>query len=125
MLSCYYKNVVSKEGAAPAAICSIQTFGDMLKYNPHLHILCADGVFNDNGTFYAAASDLDATSLEPLFRHKILSMLKKKGLIGERVIELISNWRHSGFNVYCSKRIYPRDGQSMENISRYIIRASF
>ena len=108
VLSAYYKNAAGKNGAAPAAICSIQTFGDMLGYNPHLHILVADGGFNDNGTFYAAAADLDASMIEPLFRHKILAMLKKKGLIGERVIELISSWRHSGFNVYCTDRIYPK-----------------
>ena len=125
VLSCYYKNCVSKEGTAPAAICSIQTFGDMLGYNPHLHILCADGGFGEHGIFYAAAAGLDATSLEPLFRHKILSMLKRRGLIGERVIELIAGWRHSGFNVYCTDRIYPRETTSMENLSRYIIRASF
>jgi len=125
VLSAYYKNAVNKEGAVPAAICSIQTFGDMLWYNPHLHILCADGAFGDSGIFYAAAADLDATILEPLFRHKILSMLKRRKLIGKRIIELVSSWRHSGFNVYCGERIYPGDGQSMENISRYIIRASF
>ena len=39
---------------------------------------------------YAASADLDASTLEPLFRHEILSMLKRRGLIGERVIELIS-----------------------------------
>lgn len=45
---------------------------------------------------------LNAEDLEPLFRHKVLSMLKKKGLIiTDRIIELISLWRHSGFNVYC------------------------
>jgi len=125
VLSAYYKNAAGKNGVAPAAICSIQTFGDMLGFNPHLHILAADGGFNDNGTFYAAAADLNASILEPLFRHKILAMLKKKGLIGERVIELISSWRHSGFNVYCTDRIYPRDTTSMENLARYIIRASF
>jgi hypothetical protein len=125
VLSCYYKNAVNKNSAVPAAICSIQTFGDMLGFNPHLHILCADGCFGNNGIFYAAAADLDGPSLESLFRHKILSMLKRRGLITDRVIELISNWRHSGFNVYCGERIYPGDGQSMENISRYIIRASF
>jgi len=27
--------------------------------------------------------------------------------------------------VYCGDRIYPRDAKSMENIARYIIRASF
>jgi len=103
----------------------IQTFGDMLGYNPHLHILAADGGFGGSGIFYASTVNLDASTLEPIFSHKILSMLKKKGLIGDRVIELISNWRHSGFNVYCSERIYPRFAQSMENLARYIIRASF
>ncbi len=52
-------------------------------------------------------------------------MLKKKGLITARTIELISSWYHSGFNVYCGERIYPRSVQSMENLARYIIRASF
>ena len=125
VLSCYYKNASGKENTFPAAICSIQTFGDMLRFNPHLHILCADGGFGNSGIFYAAAADLDAGILEPLFRHKILSMLKRRGFIGERVIELVSSWRHSGFNVYCGERIYPGDTQSMENLARYIIRASF
>jgi hypothetical protein len=125
VLSCYYKNALNKEGAVPAAICSIQTFGDMLGYNPHLHILCADGAFGDSGIFYAAAADFNGSDLEPLFRHKILSMLKKKGLITDRVIELICSWHHSGFNVYCSNRIYPRFAQSIKNLARYIIRASF
>ena len=29
-------------------------------------------------------------------------------LITDRAIELISSWHHSGFNVYCTDRIYPR-----------------
>jgi len=76
VLSCYYKNALGKENTFPAAICSIQTFGDMLGFNPHLHILCADGDFGEHGIFYAAVADLDGPALEPLFRHKIPSMLK-------------------------------------------------
>ena len=125
VLSLYYTNAVNKKGAVPAAICSIQTFGDMLGFNPHLHILAADGGFSDNGTFYAAAADLNASILEPLFRHRILSMLKRRKLIGDRLIKLVLSWRHTGFNVYLSDRIYPRFTQSMENLARYIIRASF
>ena len=125
VLGLYYKNAVSKEKITPAAISSIQTFGDFLGFNPHLHILCADGCFKDNGTFYVAGIDLNAESLEPLFRHKILSMLKKRGLITKTTIIIIQSWRHSGFNVYCTDRIYPRSTQSMENLARYIIRASF
>ena len=90
----YYKNAVNKQDAAPAAVASIQTFGDLLGFNPHLHILCADGCFKDSGIFYAAGASLNAESLEPLFRHKILSMLKKRGLITDRTIGLILSWHH-------------------------------
>lgn len=34
-------------------------------------------------------------------------------------------WRHSGFNVFCGNRISPKDDTAMENLARYIIRASF
>jgi len=34
-------------------------------------------------------------------------------------------WRHSGFNVFCGSRIQPGSEESMENLARYIIRASF
>jgi hypothetical protein len=33
--------------------------------------------------------------------------------------------RHSGFNVFCGNRILPKDETAMENLARYIIRASF
>ncbi|GAH18810.1 unnamed protein product, partial [marine sediment metagenome] len=125
VLGLYCKNTVNKQDAAPAAGASIQTFGDLLGFNPHLCILCADGCFGKNGMFYAANIDLDAGCLEPLFRHKILSMLKKRVLITDRVIGLISSWCHTDFNIYCTDRIYPRETKFMENLARYIIRASF
>jgi len=114
-----------KENVIPAAIASIQTFGDFLGFNPHLHILAADGCFGHSGMFYASGKNIDADKLELLFRHKVLSMLKRKRLITEATIELISSWRHSGFNVYCTERIYPGSATFMENLARYIIRASF
>ena len=32
---------------------------------------------------------------------------------------------HTGFNVFCGNRISPNDGTAMDNLARYIIRASF
>ena len=125
VLKLYYKNSVNKENVIPAAAASIQTFGDFLGFNPHFHILTCDGCFGESGMFYASNTDINADKLEPLFRHKVLSMLKRKGLITEATIEIISSWRHSDFNVYCGERIYPGSTQSMENLARYIIRASF
>jgi hypothetical protein len=38
---------------------------------------------------------------------------------------MLSTWRHSGFHVFCGNRISPNDETAMENLARYIIRASF
>ncbi len=38
---------------------------------------------------------------------------------------MLSTWRHSGFNVFCGIRISHSDDTAMENLARYIIRASF
>jgi len=35
------------------------------------------------------------------------------------------NCRHSGFNVYCGNAIWPHNQEGLENLVRYIIRASF
>ena len=81
MLSLSYKNSVNKENVIPIAATSIQTFGDFLDSNPHFHILACDGCFGESGMFYASPVHINTDKLEPLFRHKVLSMLKKKGLI--------------------------------------------
>jgi hypothetical protein len=47
------------------------------------------------------------------------------GKITNSIIENMLNWRHSGFNVYCGKAIWPHNEEGLENLARYIIRASF
>jgi hypothetical protein len=121
----YYINTCKKEGAKPAAVAVIQTFGDFLSTGPHIHMLSADGCFSDDGFFYAPSINIDTDLIEKLFIHRIFKLILKKGLITERVVELISSWRHTGFSTYCGKRINPKDKRSTENLARYIIRASF
>ena len=52
-------------------------------------------------------------------------MLKAEGKINDTVIENMLNWHHSGFNVYCGNAIWPHNEEGLENLARYIIRASF
>jgi len=52
-------------------------------------------------------------------------MLLSRKKITEDLIEMMMGWRHSGFNVYCGPRIQPGEEEAMENLARYIIRASF
>jgi len=63
--------------------------------------------------------------LEKIFRHKVYKMLLSKGKITEDLVHMLMSWRHSGFNIFCGPRIQPGEEEAMENLARYIIRASF
>ena len=68
---------------------------------------------------------LELKKLETIFHHKALEMLLNKGKIAKEMIAMLSTWRHSGFHVFCGNRISPTDDTAIENLARYIIRASF
>ena len=108
----------------PGAAVAIQSFGDFLGFNPHLHILGTDGCFYGDGMFRVAPR-FETKHLEEIFRHKVFKMLLSKGKITKDLVSMLLSWRHSGFNVFCGPRIQPGDQQAMENLARYIIRASF
>jgi len=123
-LKAYFRLVSRDSTAVPGAAVAIQTFGDFLGFNSHLHVLISDGCFHESGMLTVAPA-IDTRTLERLFRHQVLRMLLKKGKITREMISLLDRWRHTGFNVYCGKRILPWQKTSMENLARYIIRASF
>ncbi len=124
-LKLFYQAFAPDAGAMPAAVVAVQTFGSFPdKFHPHLHIICADGHFSEDGTFRKAPK-FKGVGLEKIFRHKVLKMLLARGKITGELIELMAGWRHSGFNVYCGPRIWPRQKRAMENLALYIVRASF
>jgi len=123
-LKTFFQEAVPEEDAVPGAVIAIQSFGDFLGFNPHLHVLISDGCFYGNGMFRVAPS-FDTKDLENIFRYKVFKMLLSKGIITQDLVNMLLSWRHSGFNVFCGPRIQPGDGRAMENLARYIIRASF
>jgi len=123
-LKVFFQGTTPEQDAVPGAVIVIQSFGDFLGFNPHLHVLASDGCFYGNGMFRVAPR-LHTKDLEKIFRHKVFKMFLSKGKITEDLISMLMKWRHSGFNVHCGKRIQPGDEEAMENLTRYIIRASF
>ena len=120
----FFREAVPEEGAVPGAVVAIHSFGDFLGWHPHLHILCTDGCFCGNGMFRVAPL-FELKHIEEIFRHKVFKMLLSKGKITEDLVDMLMKWRHSGFNVFCGSRIQPGSEEAMENLARYIIRASF
>ncbi|MCG6924082.1 MAG: hypothetical protein LJF30_01990 [Acidobacteria bacterium] len=47
---------------------------------------------------------------EELFRHKVLELLRRRGLLSQERIELLLSWRRSGFSVH--NRVYADPGMA-------------
>jgi hypothetical protein len=96
----------------------------LLGVQTYLHVLATDGGFNGNGSFKACSTP-QTKDLEEPFRHEVFKMHKAEGKINDVVIENMMNWRHSGFNVYYGNAIWLHNEEGLENLVRYITRASF
>jgi len=101
----FLQNAVPENNLIPGAVIAMQTFGDLLGFNPHCHILLTEGCFYGDKGMFRVLPPLELKKLEAIFRHKVFKMLLKKGKITEEVVKMLSAWKHSGFNVFCGKRI--------------------
>ena len=110
--------------AVPGASITVQTYGDFLNFNPHLHAIVSDGCFLKDSSFQAAPVFM-LEDLGEAFKYEVLKMLKKEGKINDAIIENMLSWHHSWFNVYIGDRIEPDDKTGLGNLARYIIRACF
>lgn len=124
VINTYLKTVTSQDDAVPGASIAVQTYGDFLNFNPHLHAIVSDGCFLEDDGF-RTAPDFMLEDLEEVFRYEVLKMLKKEQKINDAIIENMLSWHKSGFHVYIGARIEPSDKAGIGNLARYIIRACF
>jgi hypothetical protein len=96
-----------------------QTFGDMLRWNPHFHAIVLEGGFDDEGTFfYIPFSGLH--SMVEVFRRRVINLLVERELLNEGFARNLLSWKHSGFSIDNSVRIL--DQSSQESLAEYIAR---
>jgi len=106
--------------STPAFVLTVQTAGDALNFNPHLHGIIANGVFNKNDSFTRLS--LNTNKLNELFAHFVLKALLDRELINSTVVQQITNQTHSGFSVWFGDNITPEDSKALAFISSYIDR---
>jgi hypothetical protein len=58
-----------------------------------------------------------------LFRHKVLRLLRGRGLLGEEWVELLLSWRRSGFSVQDRVFAHPGNRREFEALVRYMMRS--
>jgi hypothetical protein len=115
-----YRAGLQDRHAVPGMVVSIQTYGDLANFQPHLHALVSGGVFNRQGEFTPLAVP-PAGVAEELFRRRVIRMLVRRGRLEEDAAAGLLSWQHSGFSVHHAIRVEPQDTQGVERLCRYLV----
>jgi len=111
-----------REGFRPGIVAVVQTFGDRANFHPHVHALVTRGGWDASGE-WVPVPYVDEGAAEELFRHKVLGLLRRRGLLSQERIELLLSWRRSGFSVHNRVFAHPGDGRDFEALVRYMMRS--
>jgi hypothetical protein len=110
--------------ACPGFILFVQTFGDLVNFNPHVHAFVADGVFEATGRFVALPPVPEALLAERL-RRAVLALLARKDVIPRTLAAQMLAWQHSGFTVHNQVRVGSDDAEGRKSLAGYMLRAPF
>ncbi len=110
------------EGFRPGVVSVVQTFGDRANFHPRVHALVTRGGWTGSGEWIPVPY-VDERAAEELFRHKVLALLRRRGLLSEERIELLLSWRRSGFSVHHRVFAHPGDWREVEALVRYMMRS--
>jgi hypothetical protein len=66
---------------------------------------------------------VDEGAEEELFRHKVVGLLRRRGLLGQDRIDLLLSWQRSGFSVHNRVYAHPGDDRGFEALVWYRMRS--
>jgi len=114
-----YLKAVTEKDITPGIIAVIQSFGSRINFHPHLHFLVTEGGTDKKGQFHRV-SQFNDPLLCRFFTLEVFSLLLRKQLINQNLVQKILQWRHTGFNVHSKVRTETKE--ETERIGKYMIR---
>ena len=115
-----FYNEAAEKDIKTGTVIAHQTFGDMLRWNPHFHCLVLEGGFDEEGKFvYIPFSSLQ--KMTEYFRRKVIGLFLKNNMINEGFARNLLSWKNSGFSIDNSVQILT--DKARVNLSEYISRA--
>ena len=115
-----FYNEAAEKDIKTGTVIAHQTFGDMLRWNPHFHCLVLEGGFDEEGKFvYIPFSSLQ--KMTEYFRRKVIGLFLKNNMINEGFARNLLSWKNSGFSIDNSVQILT--DKARVDLSEYISRA--
>lgn len=94
----------------------LHTFGRDIKWNPHIHVLIAETIFNDEGKS-KKYTYFDYDALSKRFQKILLDLMKD--IIPKNIIKKIYNDHKKGFYVYAEPKKFKNFKHGVEYVARY------
>ena len=118
------QRMLGRVDVVPGMIAAIQTFGQLLHWNPHIHSLVSCGAFTPDGDFLEL-SEFDMDSLLVAWQESVFDLYLSEGKIEPEVMENMRSWEHSGFSVDQSVLLAAGDRSGIERLVQYMVRCPF
>jgi hypothetical protein len=114
-------------GLRPGIVSLIQTHGDSLDWNSHLHLIVTDGLVDYSDIrrpHFKPCRYWDPRAMVQLFRFELIEAMFKAGVLTAEIADNLLSWRHSGFHVHATAPFKPDDdgGELLRNRLAYAFR---
>ncbi len=104
-----------------ACVASYQSFGEFARFHPHWHVLVLEGGFTKHDRFVYLPIGADDGMLK-VWQAAILSLLLRKELIGQDRVNMLKDWKHSGFSIESDTRLFSKADR--EALGQYVVRGA-
>ena len=113
----------------------VQRFGAALNLHLHLHVVAADGVFEEvrdrrgsksaRFTKVPAPTQAELKRLLEIVRRKVLRRFVRLGVIPQEVADQMLSWGNSGFSLHADTWVRADDREGLRRLLRYCSRPGF
>lgn len=110
------------EGIRPAMVVVKHTYGEGVRFHPHLHALVTAGGWDKERVWHPLPA-WNQGALRELFQIEVFRLLRERELLSRERMEMILSWRHSGFNVHIGEVIPAGDKESLIRVAGYLLRS--
>ena len=104
-----------------ASVVSYQSFGEFARFHPHWHVLVLEGGFTKYDRFIYLPIGADEGMLK-VWQAAILALFLRKELINQARVNMLKDWKHSGFSIESETRLFSKADR--EALGQYVVRGA-
>ena len=104
-----------------ASVVSYQSFGEFARFHPHWHVLVLEGGFTKYDRFVYLPIGADEGMLK-VWQAAILALFLRKELINQARVNMLKDWKHSGFSIESETRLFSKADR--EALGQYVVRGA-